>query len=289
MDEVKTDVETAAHNVGEPRSSSDEREVAETTEATEADAPDAVADLPEIQEMAKAGILFGRKRSVTHPKMRKYVFTTRTGFEIIDLEKTKTQIAKAEEFLREVAGTGQSVLFVGTRPEARDLVKAAAEEFNFPFVTQRWLGGTLTNFDSISTRINYYIKLKEDQAGGKLDKYKKKERVAMEKEAERMDRLFGGLERLERLPAALIVVSADAHDTAIREAKIKNIPVIVIANTSANPDMIDYVIPANDTSRASITYILAKLTTAIKEGKAKVPAKVAAPEKKEGPANEAVE
>lgn len=221
---------------------------------------------PKIEEMAKTGMLLGRKRMRTNPKMREYVFTNRNGVEIFDLEKTVDAIEKAKAALKEVAKTGKPILVVGTEPAASSVVTAFAQKFNLPYVVERWLGGTLTNFESISTRLQYYMKMKADAAAGRLDKYTKKERVVIDKEIERLTKLFGGLERLSSLPAMLIVVGAKKHEIAIAEANIKKIPVIAIANSDANPDAITYVIPANDNSRASIELILAKLESAMAAG-----------------------
>ena len=224
------------------------------------------ADTALLEEMAKAGLLFGRKRSRTNPRMKKYIHTTRNGVEIFDLVQTIELIDKARAFLKEMVKTGRPILFVGTTPASQATVKAIAEKFGYPFVAERWLGGTLTNFETISKRLNYYMTLKSDQATGKLDKYTKKERTAMDKEIARLTRLFGGLEKLSALPAAIVVAGTDAHDIAIREAKRMRVPVISIANTSASPDMIDYIIPSNDNSVLSIQFIFKKLEEAIQTG-----------------------
>ncbi len=231
------------------------------------DAPEEkTADTAVLEEMAKAGLLFGRKRSRTNPRMKKYIYTTRNGFEIIDLMQTIEKIEAAQKFLKEVVKTGRPILFAGTTPASSTVTKEVAERLNQPFVAERWLGGTLTNFETISKRLGYYMTLKADQAAGRLDKYTKKERTAMEKEITRLTRLFGGLERLSALPAVVIVVGADSHEIATREANRMKIPVIAITNTTANPDMIQYVIPANDNSKSSIAYVLAKLEEAISQG-----------------------
>jgi len=224
------------------------------------------ADTAVLEEMAKAGLLLGRKRSWTNPRMKKFIYTTRNGFEVIDLLQTIERIETAQKFIKEVAKTGRPILFVGTTPAASTVVRELALKLNQPFVAERWLGGTLSNFETISKRLNYYMTLKSDQATGKLSKYTKKERTAMEKEIERLTRLFGGLERLSSLPGAVIVVGADSHEIATREASRMRIPVVAIANTTANPDMINYIIPANDNSRSSIVYVLAKIKEAINGG-----------------------
>lgn len=224
------------------------------------------ADGATMEEMAKAGMLFGRKRARTNPRMKKYIFTTRNGSEIFDLTQTIDMLDRAKEFIKEAVKTGRPVLLVGTEPSSIEAVKALGAKFSFPYVAERWLGGTLTNFDSLSTRLNYYMGLKADKETGKLDKYTKKERVVIEKQIERLTRLFGGLERLNQLPGAVIVFGADAHAIAIAEANRMKIPVVAVANTSANPDVLNYIIPANDNNRSSITWIAGKIAEAIEAG-----------------------
>src|SRR5687768_17404333 len=163
-------------------------------------APERTADAGMMEEMAKAGVLFGRKRTRTNPRMKKYIFTNRNGLEIFDLTQTIDMVEQAKEFIKETVKTGRPILLVGTEPSSIEAVKALGEKFAFPFVVERWLGGTLTNFDSLSKRLNFYMGLKADKETGKLDKYTKKERVVIEKQIERLTRLFGGLERLNQLP-----------------------------------------------------------------------------------------
>lgn len=224
------------------------------------------ADAALMEEMAKVGMLFGRKRTRTNPRMKKYIFTTRNGVEIFDLTQTIDLIERAKEFIKEVAKTGRPILLVGTEPAASESVKSLGERFGLPYVVERWLGGTLTNFESLNKRLNYYMTLKSDKEMGKLDKYTKKERVVIEKEIERLTRMFGGLERLGQLPGAVIVFGADAHETAIAEARRMKIPVVALVNTSANPDAVEYVIPANDNSRSSAAWIADRFAEALQAG-----------------------
>ena len=219
-----------------------------------------------LEEMTKAGMLLGRRRSKTNPKMKKHIYANRNGFEIIDLAQTVDMIAAAGEFLKSIATKGQQVLVVGTEPAAKLAVKKFADRFGFPFVTERWLGGTLTNYEVITTRLKYFMGLKADQAAGRLDKYTKKERVLIDKKITKLNTLFGGLERIARMPAALVVVNAGAHEAAIAEAKIMKVPVIAVASTNANPDKINYLVLANDNGVASIGYVLNKFEDAFEEG-----------------------
>lgn len=219
-----------------------------------------------LEELVKAGVLFGRKKTKTHPRMQKYIFTTRNDIEIIDVVQTLGLVDRAADFLRETAKKGGLILFVGTTPAAKELVKALAVKFNYPYVTERWLGGTLTNWKTLHERIAYFIKLKSDRESGKLEKYTKKERIEFDKEILRMTTLFGGLELLVKPPDALVVVGASAHLTAIREAKRINIPIVCLMSSDADPDLAAYPIPGNDRARPSIAWVLGKLEAAIAEG-----------------------
>jgi len=224
-------------------------------------------EMEELKIMADAGLLFGRRRSSTNPKMKPYIFTVRNGFEVFDLEKTKEKLDEAIKVMTAVVRKGQKILFVATRPAGIAPVRELAVEFGYPYVDERWLGGTLTNFETISERIKYYVNLKSDQSSGRLEKYTKKERFAMQKDIDRMNRLFGGLEKLTTIPALLVVVGAESDETALKEAKRINIPSIAIANTTANPDLITHIIPANDNGVESIQYIVGVFRKALKEAK----------------------
>jgi small subunit ribosomal protein S2 len=224
------------------------------------------AEVALYEEMAKAGVLFGRRRSKTNPKMKNYIHTTRAGFDVVDLGQTVAGIEKAQQFLKELVKKGQTLLVAATTPAGQITATKFADKYDLPRVTDRWLGGTLSNFEVISKRISHLITRKADKAAGRLDKYTKKERVVIDKEIERLTKLFGGLEKMNVLPGALLVIGAPSHMTAVREAKRVKMPVIAIANTDTDPDLIDYLIPANDASVNSIEYILAKLDEAVQQG-----------------------
>ncbi len=224
------------------------------------------AELALYEEMAKVGVLFGRKRSRTNPKMKPFIHGMRNGAEIIDLQQTVAAIERAQTLLKEVVKKGQLVLVAATTPAGEQPAIAFSDKYALPRVTLRWLGGTLSNFEVMSKRISHLIGRKADKLAGKLDKYTKKERVVIDKEIERLTKLFGGLEKMSMLPGALLVIGAEQHRTAIREANRTKIPVIAIASTDTNPDGIDYLIPANDNSVASVAYILGKLDEGIQQG-----------------------
>lgn len=227
-----------------------------------------------MEEMIKAGVLYGRKKSKTHPRMRPFIFGTRNGIEILELPKTMQALEKAADFLKEVSKKNGLIFFVGTKPAAQDQVEALAKKYSYPYVVKRWLGGTMTNFKTLVTRTQYYMTLKSDKASGKLEKYTKKERVEFDKQIERMEGFFLGLEKLTRIPDAVVIVNASEHMNAVREAKRMKVPVVSILSTDLDPETVEYPIPANDNSRSSITWILGKLEEKIQEGAKERPAVV---------------
>lgn len=206
--------------------------------------------------------------------MRKYILTNRNEIEIIDLEKTAECLEKALSFIKEKIRGGGQILFVGTEPEAEEAILALAERFKVSYVTNRWAGGTLTNFKIISKRIEYFKKLVSDMAKGALDKYTKKERLGIEREINRLRNLFGGLENFEKLPDAVLIINAHVHNSAVREARRLNIPVIALTNVDTDPTKIDYLVPGNDKSKKSVQFFLNKVGEAITEGIATRPAVV---------------
>jgi small subunit ribosomal protein S2 len=225
------------------------------------------ANLPVLEEMSKAGLFLGHQKSKTHPRMRPFIFTTRNGLEIIDLSKTLQALERAMDFIKSKVAGGGSVLLVGTTPAAKLATEETAKKINFPYVTERWLGGTLTNFKTLSKRVSYFKKLRADRQAGKFDKYTKKEQLNIDREIAKLTLKFSGVENMEVLPQLLFVVDVSAHNAAIREAKRMNIPVVGIINTDADPAMVDYPIPANDRSKAGLEWIFAKLETAVNEAK----------------------
>jgi len=219
------------------------------------------------REMIEAGVFYGRKKNKTNPKMREFILANRGNIEIINLEKTKEGLEKAIAFIKEKVRNGGLPLFVGTSPASDAEIERIAKEFSLPYVILRWIGGTLTNFKIISRRVEHLKKLRADLASGALtDKYTKKERLEMERETKRLEELMGGLETMSREPDLLIVVDPNLHTTAVREAKVKHIPVIALANVDADPDMIDYLVPGNNKSRTSVSWFLGNVEKAVREG-----------------------
>ncbi len=227
----------------------------------------AAADLPVIEEMSKAGLFWGHQKSKTHPRMKAFIAATRNGIEIIDLSQTLEVWEKTAEAIKSKLGDNGVILLVGTTPSSRAAVEALAKKLNLPYVVERWLGGTLTNFKTLSKRIDYFKKLRADREAGKFDKYTKKERLDIDREIKKLTLKFSGIENMQRLPEIVFVADIPHHLTAVREAKRMNIPIVAIANTDADPRLVDYPIPANDRSRAGIEWILSKLEAAINEAK----------------------
>ncbi len=227
------------------------------------------------REMIDAGVFYGRKKAKTNPKMRQFVFANRGGIEIIDLQKTADAVETAAGFIKESVRNGKGLgLFVGTEAAAESSILALAKKFDLPYVTTRWVGGTITNFSVIVKRVEHMKKNRADLASGALDHYTKKERLEIDHEVHRLEELMGGLESLPREPDFLVVVNPIVHETAVREARRKRIPVIAFANVDADPDVIDYLVPGNDKAKGSIAWFLGKIEKAIEEGKA---ARAAAP------------
>lgn len=220
-----------------------------------------------IDEMAAAGVNFGHKASNLHPKMKPYVSGIKNNVNIFDLEKTVKDFDKALKFISKLVLENKTLLFVGTKIQVRSLVKATAEECGFPYVTERWLGGTITNFETIQKRVNYFKDLEKKKAIGELEKYTKKERIKFDKEMESLRVKFEGIKNMAKLPDAVLIFDMKKDDTCAREAKRKGIKIIGIVDTNINPDMADYPIPANDDAISSVKYILEKVKESIIEAK----------------------
>ena len=208
------------------------------------------------KEMFKAGVHWGHRKTNWHPKMEQYIFGVKNNIQIIDLEQTIKGLQNALEFIKEIIKNGGKILFVGIRPQCYLLVKETAEKCNMPYVALRWIGGLLTNFKTIRKRIDHFIDLEKKREAGDLKKYTKKEQKHFDKEIEKLKKNFGGIKNLDKLPDAIFVLGIKDHMTAIREAKIKKIPVISLVDTDSNPTLIDYVIPANDEAVSALQFML---------------------------------
>lgn len=225
-----------------------------------------MAILP-MKALLEAGVHFGHRTRRWNPKMRPFIFAERNGIHIIDLQQTVVKLEEAYNFARDTVAAGGMILFVGTKRQAQDTIQAEALRCGMPYVTQRWLGGTITNFRTIRSRIDYMLKLEERQASGELDKLPKKEALQLSRELLKLQTRLGGLREMRRLPKALFVVDTHHETNAINEAKILQIPVIAMCDTNSDPDPIAYPIPANDDAIRAIKLITSKIADAVIEGK----------------------
>lgn len=225
-----------------------------------------------LKELVDAGVFYGRKKSRTHPKMKPYILTNRGGIEIINLNKTLEKLEGVVNLITEKAKGNGLILFVGTQPAAFQEIEKIAKEFSYPYVTNRWLGGTLTNHRIITKRIDYLKKLRSGFTSGMFEKYTKKERAKLDSEMQKLEELLGGIETLNRLPEVLVVVDPNLHTTAIREAKRLKIPVVAFANVDSDPAPLDYFIVGNNKARKSVEWFLVKIEQAIRSGKSEAPA-----------------
>jgi small subunit ribosomal protein S2 len=230
-----------------------------------------------LQEMAEAGLLYGLSKAKTHPKMKPWIFATRSGVEIINLENTVKELGKTAAILKSISSAGKQIMIVGTSPSVKMAAKEFGAELNQPFVSERWLGGTLTNFRIIENRIKYYNKLIADRESGALNKYTKKERVLFDKKLEKMKTFFEGISNMTGLPGAVLILDIQANKTAAREARGMNIPVIALVNTDTDPNIVDYAIPANNRLGEGIRWIMNHLKDSLKKVQVIAPA----PDKKE--------
>lgn len=223
--------------------------------------------IPTLKEMLKSGVHFGHQVSKRHPQMEPYIFTAKNGIHIINLEKTQKKLEKALDFVKETTAKGGIVLFLGTKKQAQNIVKKYAQECGMPYVVERWLGGTLTNFSIILKLLNKFNDLKQKQESGELEKYTKKEQLEFSREIEKLEKIVGGIKDLKKIPEAVYVVDIKREKTAVREAKKKKVDIVSICDTNVNPRGIDYIIPANDDATKSIELITGLMAEAVKEGK----------------------
>jgi len=220
-------------------------------------------------EMMKAGVHLGHRVSRLHPKMKNYIFGVRNTIHIIDLKKTVVEFEKALNFIKELVEKQGIILLVGTKTPLRKLAKETAIECDIPYVSERWLGGTFTNFKIILKRIKYFRELERKKKEGELDKYTKKERVDFDKELKKLEMKFGGIKNLDKIPEAVFVCDVKKNILAIREARVKGVKIVAIADTNVDPNLVDYAIPANDDAITSVRYILEKVKDTIINAKSK--------------------
>lgn len=226
---------------------------------------------PSLKDMLEAGVHFGHQTSRWHPKMAPHIFGSRSGVHIIDLEKTQAQLQNALTYVKDVASRGGKILFVGTKRQARDIVKKYAEACGMPYVTERWLGGTLTNFAQIKRSIKELRTLKEQRDKGELRKYTKKEQLLISRKIEEMEKKIGGIQMIDKRPDVVFVVDVRNDKTAVREADVVGAKIVGLCDTNVNPKMIDYPIPANDDAVKSIELMTRLVSEAVAEGVTQAP------------------
>ncbi len=220
----------------------------------------------QMKELLEAGVHFGHRSRRWHPKMRSYIFTERNGIHIIDLQQTIRLLEDAYAFLRDATAEGGTVLFVGTKKQAQDNLATEASRCGMPYVTNRWLGGTLTNFRTMRTRANRLLELEKEKQLGEWSKLSKKEAMWRERELIKLQQRFGGIKNMYYLPSALFVVDVTREAIAIKEANTLGIPVVAMVDTNCNPDPVDHVIPSNDDAIRAIKLVSGKMADAINEG-----------------------
>lgn len=209
-----------------------------------------------LEAMLKAGVHFGHKKSRWNPKMKQFLFGVRNGIHIIDLEKTKDEFQKALDYMGQVVEKNGTILIVGTKKQAKDLVKAVAERIEMPYVNERWLGGTFTNFSTITKRVKFLVETKDQLEKGKLNDLTKLERLKLQKELDKLEEKMGGLVSMKRIPEVMFVLDIKKDENAIKEAKKEGVKVIGLVDSNCDPSLVDYAIPANDDALSSLKYIM---------------------------------
>ena len=220
-----------------------------------------------MKQLLEAGVHFGHQTRRWNPKMAPYIFTERNGIYIIDLQKTVKKVEECYNFLRDVAARGENILFVGTKKQAQEAMREEALRCNMFYVNERWLGGMLTNFKTIQTRINRLRKLEAMEADGTFDVLPKKEVIGLRLEMEKLTKYLGGIKDMKKLPGALFIVDPRKENIAVLEARKLNIPIVATVDTNCDPDEIDHVIPANDDAIRAVKLLTAKMADAVLEGR----------------------
>ncbi|MDI3257254.1 MAG: 30S ribosomal protein S2 [Kyrpidia sp.] len=219
-----------------------------------------------MKQLLEAGVHFGHQTRRWNPKMQRYIFTERNGIYIIDLQKTVKKVEEAYQFVRSLAEEGKTLLFVGTKKQAQDSVREEAERCGMFYVNQRWLGGTLTNFQTIRRRIERLHELERMEEDGTFEVLPKKEVILLRKEKERLEKFLGGIKGMKELPGALFVIDPRKERIAVAEARKLGIPIVAIVDTNCDPDEIDYVIPGNDDAIRAVKLLTSKMADAVLEG-----------------------
>jgi len=220
-----------------------------------------------MKQLLEAGVHFGHQTRRWNPKMSAYIYTERNGIYIIDLQKTVKKLEEAYNFVRDLSASGQTLLFVGTKKQAQESIEQEAKRCEMFYVNQRWLGGMLTNFKTIQSRINKLRKIEKMEADGDFDLLPKKEVIQLKAEQEKLEKNLGGIKEMKKLPSAMFVVDPRKEHIAILEAKALGIPVVAIVDTNCDPDEADYPIPGNDDAIRAVKLIASKIADAVLEGR----------------------
>jgi small subunit ribosomal protein S2 len=224
--------------------------------------------IPSLEELLKKGVHFGHKTSKRHPKASRYVHTDRNGVHIIDLQKTVEALPMVLDFAEKITKANGQILFIGSKKQAREITKAAADACQSPYIIGRWLGGTFTNFENIVKLTRKLEKMEKDEEDGVWELYTKKEQVNFRKELNKLKENVGGIKAMKRLPQAIYVIDIIKEKTAVSEARKMNIPIIAMTDTNVNPELVTHAIPSNDDAIKSIEIITNLLSETIKEAKA---------------------
>jgi len=223
-----------------------------------------------IDKMFEAGAQYGYSKTRRHPSVSSFIFTTKAKTDIIDLEKTEKMLADACAYVKDLGARNKTILFVGTKPEAREAIKMSAESINMPYVIERWIGGAISNFSEIKKRIAELENYKVENEKGELQKYTKKERLVLAKKMEKLDKYYSGMLGIKKIPDAMFIIDAKKETIAATEARKSNLPVIALTNTDSNIKELSFAIVANDASRNSINVFVKAIADAYKQGQMSV-------------------
>ena len=219
-----------------------------------------------LKDLLEAGAHFGHQSARWNPKMKPYLYTIKDGVHVFDLAKTKEGLEKAVEFVRQFVTEGKTIVFVGTKRQAQAIITEEAKKIGVPYVSQRWLGGTLTNWEQIKKSIDQLAEMKEKREQGEYKKYTKKEQLLLDRKINKLEKFFGGLASLAKLPEALFVVDVRKEELAVKEAKKKGLIVVGLVDSNVDPDLVDYIIPGNDDAVGNIKLVVSAMAEAVKEG-----------------------
>lgn len=227
-----------------------------------------MTNIVSMKALLEAGVHFGHQTKRWHPRMRGYIFTERNGIHIIDLQQTVVKLGIAYDFVRDVVAKGGTILLVGTKKQAQETITQEATRCGMPYVNRRWLGGLLTNFQTIQRRVDFLVRLEDRKLRGELERLPKQEARRLEETIARLNRFVGGIKELTALPDALFIVDPTKEHIATKEARRTGVPIVAMVDTNCNPDEIDYPIPANDDAIRAVKLVCAKIADAVAEGKA---------------------